>query len=107
MTISKTSFLVTVGFVVSIFIACATPSKTTMETRLAAMSDDDLISYYHGINDRLKAIQDRMRETDRQGTILEQDQLSKMPFIIGGEVWELEQRRECVRRELVRRKLAP
>jgi hypothetical protein len=91
----------------SIYAGCATTSGVTMETRLAAMSDEDLLSYYHGINDRLKEIQTGTREADRQGTILQEDQLSKMPYIIGGEAWELEQKSKRARRELARRHLKP
>jgi len=90
-----------------IFLDCASTPDGKMETRLATMSDDDLLSYYHGINDRLKEIQTGTREADRQGTILEADQLSKMPYIIGGEAWALEQKREKARRELARRNLKP
>ena len=88
------------------FTGCAsTPDKT--DGRLAAMSDAELISYYHGVNDRLRAIQQAAREDDRQGTIIEQDQLAKMPYIIGGEAWELERKRERIKRELDRRNLKP
>ena len=91
----------------SMYIGCATTSDKTMETRLAAMSDEDLLSYYHGINDRLKDIQTGTRDTDRQGTILQEDQVSKIPYILGGEAWELEQKRKRARRELARRNLKP
>jgi hypothetical protein len=88
-------------------IGCATTASDPMAARLAAMSDEELISYYHGINDRLKEIQQGTRDADRQGTVTEQDQLAKMPYIIGGEAWELEQKRERVSRELNRRNLQP
>lgn len=95
------------GLVLPVFFGCATTQNDPMTTRLATMSDEELISYYHGVNDRLKEIQEGMRDADRQGTVMEQDQLAKMPFIIGGEVWELEQKRERVEHELDRRKLRP
>ena len=89
------------------FIGCATPSGETLDARLVAMSDEELISYYHGVNDRLKEIQEGMRDADRQGTVMEQDPLAKMPYIIGGEAWELEQKRKRIRCELNRRNLKP
>ena len=90
-----------------IYPGCASTPDGKMETRLAAMSDNDLLSYYHGINDRLKEIQTGTREADRQGTIKEADQLSKMPYLVGGEAWELENKREMALRELTRRRLKP
>ena len=94
------------GFAVLVFTGCAgTPDRT--DTRLATMSDAELISYYHGISDRLKAIQQGTREDDRQGTVVEQDQLAKVPYIIGGEAWELERKRDRIKRELDRRHLNP
>lgn len=99
--------IVVFGFTIMAFIGCATTDSDPMATRLATMSDDDLISYYHGVNDRLKEIQEGTREADRQGTVMEQDQLAKMPYIIGGEAWEMEKKRERIRRELNRRNLTP
>lgn len=102
----KLILLILLGLAIPAFTGCAsTPDNT--DARLADMSDADLISYYHGINDRIKAIQQATREDDRQGTVLEQDPLAKMPYIIGGEAWELERKRERIRRELDRRNLRP
>jgi hypothetical protein len=96
-----------VGAFVSILFGCAATSGETMQTRLAAMSDGDLLSYYHGVTDRLKEIQEGARDAERQGVVPEGDQLSKMPYVIGGEAWALEQKRLCALRELNRRNLKP
>lgn len=100
-------FIMAFGLVLQVFISCATTDRDPLATRLAAMSDEDLISYYYGINDRLREIQEGTREADRQGTVMVQDQLAKMPYIIGGEAWELEQKRERIKHELDRRNLRP
>ena len=86
---------------------CATSTPEPLDERVAAMSDLQLISYYHGINDRLKDIQARTRETDRQGTILEKDHLARMPYVMGGEAWKLERQQERAHQELIRRNLTP
>jgi hypothetical protein len=99
--------IISFGLVLPVFIGCATTDSDPMTARLATMSDEDLISYYHGINDRLKEIQRGTRDEDRQGTVTEEDPLARMPFIFGGQAWELEQKRERISRELNRRNLTP
>lgn len=99
--------MIAIAVVLSAFSGCATMSEETLPARLSAMSDDELVSYYQGINDRLKAIQQGTREADSQGTVLAQDELAKIPYLIGGEAWELEQTRKQVGRELVHRHLTP
>lgn len=86
---------------------CTTAKPDPFEARLAAMSDEDLISYYRGINDRLKEIQAETRATDRQGAILQDDHIAQMPYIIGGEAWRLEQKRTKVNKALNRRHITP
>ncbi len=95
------------GLILSLFMGCATTSEETLQKRLKTMSDENLVSYYHGINDRLKVIQEGTREADRQGTVTEQDPLAMMPYIIGGEAWELERKRDLIRHELNCRNLKP
>lgn len=99
--------LLALAWAASIILGCATTAQDSLEVRLAAMPDKRLISYYHGINDRLKDIQAETRETDRQGPILEEDYLARMPYVVGGEAWELEQKREKASREMIRRGLMP
>lgn len=106
-TFMRLILLLAAGLAIAVFTGCATTDSDPLANRLAAMSDQDLISYYHGINDRIKAIQEGTREADRQGTVKEQDQLAKMPYIIGGEAWELERKRKRVQCELNRRNLKP
>lgn len=91
----------------TMLMGCAPTSGESFESRLAAMSDDELISYYRGINDRLKAIQAGTREADRQGTFAQNDYIAKMPYIIGGEAWQLEQKQAKVKKELNRRNIMP
>lgn len=96
-----------VGIGAIVFTGCAATPQDPLATRLASMSDAELLAYYQGTNDRLKAIQAGTRRAEDQGTITAEDHMAKMPFIIGGEAWELEQRRERIRRELTRRNLTP
>ncbi len=92
---------------VLILTACATSRSDPLEVRLAAMSDADLVSYYEGINERIKAIQAGTRADDRQRTVLQQDHLARMPYITGGEAWRLEQKRTKVHKEMEQRGLHP
>ena len=88
-----------------ILVGCATSRSDPFEERLAAMSDAQLVSYYQGINDRIKEIQAGTREDDHQRTVRQDDQLAKMPYIAGGEAWRLEQQQAKVRKEMTRRGL--
>lgn len=90
-----------------LFDGCATTSPDPFEARLEAMSDDELVSYYRGINDRLKEIQAGTREADRQGTVLQNDHIAQMPYITGGEAYQLEQKRMKVSKAIARRKITP
>jgi hypothetical protein len=99
--------LAAIALALPMVTGCATTKPDPFETQLAAMSDAELISYYHGINDRLKEIQSGTREADRQGIIRQDDQIAKMPYIIGGEAWELARKRGKVRKMLDQRHISP
>ena len=71
------------------------------------MSDAELVSYYQGINDRIKEIQAGTREDAHQSTVRQDDHLARMPYIAGGEAWSLEQKRTKVHKEMDRRGLHP
>lgn len=73
------------------------------------MSDDDLTSYYQGINDRISEIA-REAETVRQDVDLnpEEDVLvASQPFVAGRNGQTLLKRREVVSQEMRRRGLSP
>ena len=99
--------LLAAGCAAFMLAACATSRADALDARLAAMSNEDLVSYYQGVNDRLKAIQADTRETDRQGTVLQEEPIAIMPYVIGGEAWSLEQQCIKARREMTRRGIVP
>ena len=84
---------------------CATSSDDPMSHRLAEMSDAELVSYYKGLNDRLKDVQAKTVEEDRQGVIPQEEPVAKMPYFIGGEGWQLEQKLKKVKKEMARRNI--
>ena len=90
-----------------VLAGCATSRSEPFEERLAAMSDAELVSYYQGINDRIKEIQAGTREDDHQSTVRQDDHLARMPYIAGGDAWRLEQKQAKVRKEMTRRGLQP
>lgn len=71
------------------------------------MTDDERVSYYRGINDWLKEIQAGTREADHRGTVFQDDHIAKMPYVIGGEAYDLERKLKKVSQALSRRKLTP
>lgn len=90
-------------FIAGLLAGCATSHDDTMARRLARMSDDELVSYHEGLNERLKEMQSETVEADHQGTVQLEDPIAITPYIIGGEGWSLEQKLKKVRKELTRR----
>lgn len=90
-----------------ILAGCATGQGEPFEERLAAMSDAQLVSYYGGINDRIKEIQAGTRADDQRRAVRQDDHLARMPYIAGGEAWNLEQKQTKVYKEMMRRGLQP
>ena len=83
--------------------ACAGSPKPSLNERLAAMSDTELVAYYQGVDHRLKAVGDEVRretadEGAEQGGILYQQ-----TYFLGGEGHRLLRERQAAERELLRR----
>ena len=85
---------------------CAASSDNPLERRLAEMSDAELVNYHKGLNDRLKDMQAKTVEEDRQGMISQEEPVAQMPYILGGEGWQLEQKLKKVRKEMARRNIS-
>jgi hypothetical protein len=90
-----------------VLAGCATSSPDPFETRLAAMTDAELIAYSQGINERMKEIQSGTREEDRTGIVRQDDPLAQQTYFFGGEAWDLEKKRAKARKEMNRRGLSP
>ena len=71
------------------------------------MSDNDLLDYYHGINARLKDIDSGIKTEETQNQSGQETFISHLPFLVGGEGYNLNQKREMILKELEIRKLTP
>jgi hypothetical protein len=108
--LKKSIYLLTVCFFCySLFfnISCASSKSNKFHSKIQKMSDNDLLNYYHGINDRIKDIDnDIKREESPDQTEIEQV-TSNMSFMFGGEGYNLVQKRKMILKELNSRSLTP
>ena len=88
-------------------ISCASSKLTTFQSKIQTMSDNDLLNYYHGINERIKDIDSDIKSEESQDPTEEERAISNMPFFFGGEGYDLTQKRKMILRELSRRNLIP
>jgi len=101
-------FILLSTVLLSIVLAgCATSSPDPFEARLSAMTDDELVAYSQGINERLKEIQSTTREEDRTGIVRQDEPLAQQTYFIGGEAWDLEKKQAKAKKELNRRGISP
>lgn len=71
------------------------------------MSDNDLINYYKGINERMKDIDSDIKREESEDQTEHERVISNMPFSFGAEGYDLNQKRKMILRELNRRNLIP
>jgi hypothetical protein len=64
------------------------------------MSDNDLLDYYHGINERIKDIDSDIKREESQDQTEQERVISNMPFFFGGEGYNLIQKRKVILKEL-------
>jgi hypothetical protein len=84
-------------------LACATTPKPTLQERLSAMSDEDLVAYYQGVDARLRAVGEGVRRetADHEGTggFVSFQQT----YFVGGDGHRLLQQRTAAEKELLKR----
>lgn len=79
-----------------------------LKKRLAKMTDMELLSYYRGINDRIRDLDGEFkREPERQNQYPDRENWLPQPTAIGGPIYELEKTRKQVLKEMESRGLAP
>lgn len=94
-------------FLFHLYLGCAGTATNQFQSKIEKMSDDELLSYYHGINDRIKDIDHEIKSRE-QTDVTEHDRIvSNQPFYLGGEGYTLVRKKNLVLKELRRRKLAP
>lgn len=89
---------------ISVSFGCA-HTHDSFQTKIRSMSDMNLISYYHGLNDRIKEIENK-EKLDRRPDDSETDRVvSQITFFPGGEGFKLVEKQKKVKREIDRRNL--
>ncbi len=93
--------LITACLFCSFFNISCTSSKTDkFHTKIQQISDNDLLNCYHGINDRIKDIGNDINREESSDQTGQEQVISNMPFLIGGEGYNLNQKRKMVLEEL-------
>ena len=106
----KSIYLLTVCFFCySLFfnISCASSKSNKFHSKIQKMSDNDLLNYYHGINDRIKDIDNDIKREGSHDQTEHERVVSNMPFFLGGEGYTLIQKRKMITKELNFRNLTP
>ena len=86
--------------------ACGAGAK--FQKKLELMSDDELLSYYHGLKDQMRDIDRESRVNEHihdQETDWERGQYP--PFFIGGRAHDLGQKGRMIEKELRKRNIRP
>jgi hypothetical protein len=85
--------------------ACAGTSKTTLRERLSAMSDEDLIAYYQGVDARLRVVGEDVRREVADTAEAPSSVSFQQTYFIGGEGNRLLHERAAAEKELRRRRI--
>lgn len=86
---------------------CAGTAANRFQGKIEKLSDDELLSYYYGINDRIRDI-DREIKNGKQHDLTEHDRVvSQQPFYFGGEGYDLVQKKNLILKELRKRRISP
>jgi len=87
--------------------SCATHTKPTLRERLTAMSDDELVAYYQGIDARLRAVREGVRREQAAADDSKHANTFQQTYFFGGDGQRLLHQRQAAERELVRRQIPP
>ena len=86
---------------------CSRIGSQKFQKKISHMSDNRLLDYYYGINQRIKDIDDEFRRNERLDNS-EYDRFAfQDPFIIGGQGYNLIQKRKLILEELKKRNVIP
>lgn len=102
-SLSKVFLLWTIAILAISLAACAASPKPSLKERLAAMSDDELVAYYQGVDYRLKAVGDEVRRDTADAGTSQGTMVPNQTYFLGGEGNRLLRERDAAERELVRR----
>lgn len=86
---------------------CGMASRTMFMKQLSNMSDQHLLCFYQGVNERIKEIGSTVKSKIRSD-YTERDHFSAQePFIFGGEAYKLNRKRLMILEELEKRNITP
>jgi hypothetical protein len=88
-------------------MGCAGFDQTQFQKKIQRMPDRDLVNYYHGINGRIKDIDRDIKQEDRSAYTEHEQFVSNMPFVIGGEGYQLIRKKKLIKKEMNHRKISP
>lgn len=86
---------------------CASSKADEFRQRISKMPDDELMAYFQGINQRAGDLRHDIRRDEQIYEPGPRHNTYPTPFAIGGEGYDLYQKRKMVREELKRRNIAP
>jgi hypothetical protein len=86
---------------------CASSELTKFKKNTITMSDSELLSCYHGINERIKDIDNSIEREDPIDNSQLHDIISHQTYLAGGEAYGLMQKEKVVLEELRRRNIEP
>jgi hypothetical protein len=88
-----------------IALSCAGNTKPPLQDRLHAMGDDELIAYYQGIDARLRAVGEGVRQERAASGGWQPSDHFQQTYFFGGEGNRLLQQRQAAQKELLRREI--
>jgi glutamate racemase len=73
--------------------------------KIRAMNDSELVDYYHGLNERIKEIENYQKLSRRSDDAEHDRIMSQSSFFMGGEGEELVMKQRAVQNEIDRRNM--
>ena len=108
--IKRSFYLINVFLLaLSIFlcISCASSELTRFKKNTKTMSDVELLNCYHGIQDRIKDIDNNIKRDTRLDRAQNRDIISHQTYFVGGETYGLMQKEKLVLKEMKKRNMKP
>ena len=92
--------------IVTFFLSGCSSRDVKKTKQLERMSTDELLKYYHGVNERIRDIEMQYKmEREQSADLFEHDRV--MDQAIGGKIYEMERTRKFIGKELNRRDVYP
>jgi Tfp pilus assembly protein PilX len=96
-------FLMAMAALALTLCTCAGHQKTTLRERLTAMSDEDLIAFYQGIDARLRSVGEGVRRETADKAESRSAVGFQQAYFVGGDGHRLLKQRAAAEKELLRR----